>query len=218
MKSISPALFTQLLNESTPLEIDGFGPKVVESADGKTIHKLFRRKRWLSSALLYPYAVRFARNAERLGALGFETVKVRELSTCRPLGYHLVSYDKAPGRSLRELIRECPDPEYFVELGQLMARLHRQGVYFRSLHLGNVLRDGERGLALIDIADMRFSGQPLWATTRVRNFRRLLQRSDDRGLFSSSDWRTLVDAYNQKDGVDPSLLRTIKRLGDSLAA
>jgi len=213
MKLITADTLQTLIDESRLLEADGFGPKVVESADGRVIHKLFRRKRWLSSALIRPYAVRFSRNALRLQSLGFSTVNVREISYCRALNYHLLSYDKAPGRSLRELVNEAPRPGLFVELGQAIAQLHQRGVYFRSLHLGNLLRNDKDDLVLIDIADMRFYSRPLSASKRLRNFRPLLNRVEDRKIITSEYWRVLVDAYSEHAGISESLARAISDLG-----
>ncbi|RLA18078.1 MAG: toluene tolerance protein [Gammaproteobacteria bacterium] len=216
MNSISAVALKSLIAESRLLEADGFGPKVVESPDGKVIHKLFRRKRWLSSALLRPYAIRFWRNAQRLQRLGFATVNVIQVSRCRQLGYHLLSYNKVPGQSLRDLIKEAPRIEYFVELGQFVARLHRSGVYFRSLHLGNLLWDNQQDLALIDIADMRFYRRPLSVSERLRNFRPLLNRVEDREIISRECWCVLVDAYVEASAINESLSRTIYDLGGQL--
>ncbi len=209
MKSVSAEAINKLIADSKLLEADLFGPKVLESADGRLIYKLFRRKRWFSSALLRPYAVRFARNAERLKALGFATVNVREVSWCGALKYHLVTYEKVAGKSLRELANEEPDSIIFTELGRMIARLHSKGVYFRSLHLGNLLRNQGGQLVLIDIADMRFYHRTLSAPQRRRNFQPLLNRMDDHHLLTADMWQTLINAYASAAGIGDSLARQI---------
>ncbi|WP_336145611.1 lipopolysaccharide kinase InaA family protein, partial [Klebsiella pneumoniae] len=67
--------------------------------------------------------------------------------------------------SLRESLIE--------RFGRFMAQLHERGVYFRSLHLGNVLllEDGEFGL--IDVADMRIFPSALRNTLRQRNLKHM---------------------------------------------
>ena len=57
----------QLTHNAAILEADGLGPKVLQLESGLFL-KFFRRKRWLSSALLRPYSRRFVKNAERLQA------------------------------------------------------------------------------------------------------------------------------------------------------
>ena len=218
MKKITPVALKNLIAESRLLEADGIGPKVVEAPNGKVIHKLFRRKRWLSSALFYPYATRFANNAKQLGVLGFNTVNVLEIAYCRSCGYHLLSYEKVSGSSMRELIKESATMEQFIELGQFIAQLHQRGVYFRSLHLGNVLRDEKNQFVLIDIADMRFFRRPLSASQRFRNFRPLLNRLDDRQLISTGNWGALVSAYGDSAGLGTSSVDALKVLGDGQLA
>jgi len=218
MKKITPSALKNLIAESRLLEADGIGPKVVEAPNGKIIHKLFRRKRWLSSALFYPYAVRFANNARRLDSLGFNTVEVLEIAHCRSCGYHLLSYEKVSGCSMRDMVKESPTKEQFIELGQFIAQLHQRGVYFRSLHLGNVLRNENNQLVLIDIADMQFFRRPLSPSQRLRNFRPLLNRLDDRQLISTENWNALVSAYGGLAALEASSITAIKALGDDQLA
>ena len=65
MKHIEHQAYLALKAGAEVLEADAHGEKVLRLSDG-TILKLFRRKRFFTSAALYPYALRFARNAERL--------------------------------------------------------------------------------------------------------------------------------------------------------
>lgn len=60
--------------------------------------------------------------------------------------------------------------------------LHRKGIYFRSLHLGNVILTPNGEFGLIDFSDMRIYPWPLPKFMRVRNIRRL------RGIESERDW------------------------------
>ena len=61
--------YLALRENATVLEADGSGDKVLLLEDG-TILKLFRRKRLISSALLFPYAQRFADNIDALKKRG----------------------------------------------------------------------------------------------------------------------------------------------------
>jgi len=217
MVSLSVKQLEQIIAECTVLEKDGFGPKVLESADGLIIYKLFRRKRWFSSALLRPYASRFAANAQKLGVRGFSTITIRELSYCQQPPIHLVVYDKLPGVSLRDHLNSLDSPHnrtaVFAALGEMIARLHNSGVYFRSLHLGNLLWREGGDFPLIDIADMRFYRRGLTPDQRQRNFRPLLKRVRDHSLIDPASWEVMIDHYlktaalssSQKSKLQPKL-------------
>ena len=219
MVSLSVKQLEQIIADCTVLEKDGFGPKVLESTDGLIIYKLFRRKRWFSSALLRPYASRFVANAQKLEARGFSTITIRELSYCKQPPIHLVVYDKLPGVSLRDYLNSLDSQHsrvaVFALLGEMIARLHDRGVYFRSLHLGNLLWHEGGDFPLIDIADMRFYRRGLTPGQRQRNFRPLLKRIRDHSLIEPASWEVMIDHYlkeaalssSQKSKLQPKLTR-----------
>ncbi|WP_337958616.1 toluene tolerance protein [Candidatus Accumulibacter vicinus] len=167
------------------IEADGFGEKVLRLADG-TMLKLFRRKRWLSSAAWYPYAQRFADNAVALRKRDVPVPEIIDVLRIPSIARDAVHYHPLPGKTLRELRCEGLDPETEQELKNaftcFVIRLHESGVYFRSLHLGNVVCLPDRRLGLIDIADARIGGSRLGKHKRARNLR-CLQR-----IAGESEW------------------------------
>lgn len=137
---------------------------------GGSVIKLFRRKRLVSSALWAPYALRFARNAARLHALGIPSVRVRGVWHCPARGRHLVAYAFLPGATLRELgAAQAP----WHACGAFIAALHARGIYFRSLHAGNLVSLPGGGFGLIDVADLKLARGALPVHRRLRNFRLL---------------------------------------------
>lgn len=160
------------------LEKDRFGIKVIETSDQKII-KLFRLKNYFSSALLNPYAVRFNNNAERLKHLDIPTITVEKMVYCPEEKRYIIIYQKLEGSPLRQVLEKADDPELLLQLAGFIAILHRNGVYFRSLHLRNILLMDDGKLALIDIADMRGVKKSLSPRLQVRNFRHLLRYDDD---------------------------------------
>jgi hypothetical protein len=63
------------------------------------------------------------------------------------------------GTTLRQQSRKHDGDEakaLIQQFGRCVAKLHAQGVLFRSLHFGNVLVTLEQDLALIDIVDISF--------------------------------------------------------------
>ncbi|MCE5981068.1 MULTISPECIES: serine/threonine-protein kinase [unclassified Pseudomonas] len=162
--------FNQLILGAQVLEADSYGAKVYLLTDGNVL-KLFRRKRLISSALLRPYSRRFIDNALQLEKLGIPTLKVLKYHKLNSPGMTAVLYRPLPGETLRQLSR---DPGFnwqqnLPELVILVQRLHQLGIYFRSLHLGNIVVTPEHQWGLIDVADMRFLRAPLSARMVRRN-------------------------------------------------
>ncbi|MDR2187083.1 MAG: toluene tolerance protein [Azonexus sp.] len=185
MKTLSEQDYRKLCDGAVVLEADGFGDKVLRLADG-TLLKLFRRKRLLSSALLFPYARRFVRNAAVLKKAGIPAPTVIEVFRVAALARHVVHYAPLAGSTLRELDRAGLPPAEKQRLRAALTRfiisLHERGIYFRSLHAGNVVVTPEGHFGLIDFADLRVYPWPLGHRLRARNVRRMLTLPGD------ADW------------------------------
>ncbi|KFB70433.1 MAG: hypothetical protein AW09_004469 [Candidatus Accumulibacter phosphatis] len=181
------------------IEADGFGEKVLRLADG-TMLKLFRRKRWLSSAAWYPYAQRFADNAAALRKRDVPVPEIIDVLRIPSIARDAVHYQPLPGKTLREMCREGLDPDTEQELKtaftRFVIRLHESGVYFRSLHLGNVVCMPDRRFGLIDIADARIGSSRLGKHQRVRNLRRL------QGIAGESEWVDFFMVINARGVVE----------------
>lgn len=175
------------------LERDPHGDKVLRLADG-SILKLFRRKRLLSSAAFYPYARRFAANAEALARIGVPVPEVIGVYRIAESARDVVHYRPLPGATLRERVCRGVDPaqrrRLRGELTRFIVRLHDAGVYFRSLHLGNVVCTPDGRLGLIDFSDLRIYPWPLGRYLRARNVRRMQGIADER------DWLDLDAVVN----------------------
>jgi len=158
------------------LESDRHGAKVLRLVDG-TMLKLFRRKRVITSAMLYPYAQRFANNARALAKRGVAVPSVIDVARVKDIGRDMVHYQPLPGKTLREIAREGLAPERQQVLREMFTRfvikLHDQGVYFRSLHMGNVVLTPDGKLGLIDFSDLRIYPWRLGKYLRARNMRRM---------------------------------------------
>jgi serine/threonine protein kinase len=179
---LSEAALKQMIVDANVLEADSYGAKVYRLQDGNIL-KLFRRKRWFSSALLRPYSKRFIDNANRLQQLGVPTLKVVNFYTLEQPGMTAVLYQPLPGETLRQLAQKpgFSWTQALPALIELIRELHRSGVYFRSLHLGNIVVTPEKNLGLIDVADMRFFKAPLSESLKKRNiqhFARYIEREN----------------------------------------
>ncbi len=165
------------------LEADGHGDKVLRLADG-TLLKLSRRKRILSSAAWYPYAQRFTSNALALRERGIPVPTVIAAVRIPSIKRDAVHYHPLAGESLRALLRRGLDPVTERELKrkftEFVILLHALGIYFRSLHLGNVILTPSGELGLIDFSDLRVYSRPLPVFMRRRNIQRMLGMEGER--------------------------------------
>jgi len=180
MQALDHAHYLALVQGAEVLEADGTGDKVLRLSDGSML-KLFRRKRFISSAAWYPYAQRFADNCVTLAERSIPCPQVRTVYRIAEIARDAVHYNPLAGNTLRQLLdTAAEDDDLRMQLGRFIASLHEKGVYFRSAHLGNVILTPEGTLGLIDIADMRTYRRPLRKTMRLRNFKHMLRYPQDR--------------------------------------
>lgn len=177
MKKLSKDDYAALREGATVIEADYFGDKVLLLADG-TYLKLFRVKRLLSAARFYPYSKRFVKNARKLVEKGIPTVTVIESYRIPSARRTAVHYYPLTGKTLRKLGNI--DMIIANKLGKFIRGLHDKGIYFRSLHLGNIVVTQENRLGLIDVADMKIYREPLSEELRLRNFQHCARYQEDR--------------------------------------
>ncbi|MCU1750755.1 toluene tolerance protein [Pseudomonas sp. 6D_7.1_Bac1] len=181
------ATLNQMIEGARILETDSFGPKVYLLQDGNIL-KLFRRKRFFSSALFRPYSKRFIDNAVELQRLGVPTLQSLAFYQLHTSGMTAVLYRPLPGETLRQLSGKDDFnwQHALPELVELIRCLHTSGIYFRSLHLGNIVVTPDNQFGLIDVSDMRFLRAPLprhLAKRNLQHFARYIAREQLNGTF-----------------------------------
>ncbi len=199
MQSMSSEQFAAMRRDAEVVEKDGHGEKVLRLKDGSYL-KLFRRKSWFSKTVLFPPATRFAKNAEELERLGIPCPRIIKLYKLTDPYRSVVHYEPLEGITLRQMLNQQPSLEQlelFGMLAEFITHLHDIGVYFRSLHLGNIVLTPAGELGLIDISDMRCLGKPLSRRMRNRNYRHLLRYQNDWALVNPSA-RNVIDPYSRK--------------------
>jgi len=199
MQLLSADAFKGLTGNATQLEADGHGPKVLRLSDGSFL-KMFRRKRLISSEALRPYAERFAENATILHATGIPVPEVLALYRIETPRRTAVRYIGLPGVTLRQSLQEAKTGErdrLVEQFGRLLAHLHEAGIYFRSLHLGNVLVLPDRRLGLIDFADMHRGRAPMPTFKRRRNLKHMQRYEQDRAWLFDEHRDALARGYRE---------------------
>ena len=180
MENLSRLQFEQLIRGAEVLSGGRRRPDVYLTPDNKVV-KLFRQKGLFTSNRLYPYARRFERNTERLRALGFHSVMVEKSAKCRHLDAYLVVYPLLPGKTIRELGGGHANEQShaLARLPGYLCALHQRGVYYKALHLGQVLVQEDGSFALLDIGSTQFRSKPVSVRNRVGNFFNILRYAED---------------------------------------
>ena len=209
---ISSEEFRRLREGARVLEMDLRGEKVLLTPD-KHIIKLFYPRRRFTSATIYPYALRFWNNAQKLHKKGIPTVTCKQLRYDKQNSRHVITYPLLAGTTLRDCLEQSPDNnDYLTRLSAFLAMLHKKGILFRSIHLGNILVLENGGFGLIDIADMSIQIRPLGLFKRARNFRHLLHDQADRNSLNQYGYERFLRQYETDaniNGFRRKLFRTL---------
>lgn len=212
-RTLSRGQLNELLQTARIIEEDGHGVKVAELADGNYL-KLFRRKRMISSALWSPPSRRFADNAKQLQSLGVTAPLIDcfvQIPAAKLVG---IIYKPLPGDTLRNRWRSLSHEEREEEIrqfGVFLGQLHQLGIYFRSLHLGNVLMQPNGRLALIDVADMTIAQHTLSHWKRRRNLTHMLRYREDSHWLTVQHLTALTSGYADQCG-QPAAQKLEQRL------
>lgn len=200
MRTLTQSEFKRLSSNASVIELDGLGPKVLKLTDGSFL-KLFRKRSLFSRETLKPYAKRFAENSARLKQLGFSSPKIIGVYwLVDPINKTAVHYWPLPGETLRQTLgnSDTKRRQQLIELfGELLANLHTNGVYFRSVHLGNVLLKPDGQLGLIDLADMRIGRFALSSSKRQRNLKHMQRYSEDQQWLFKEHFAALQEGYRR---------------------
>lgn len=175
MRIVTAQELKNWLDNGQVLEKDGRGPKVVKLDSGLFL-KIFHTRRHPLLARLFPFAKKFAHNIELLHKLGIPAPEVVELFWIdRSKGLTGCQYRPLPGIPLEALHRQAPEQllAALPKLARFIRELHDEGIYFRSLHLGNIILTPSGEFGLIDVLDLRKKSPPITRSLARRNFRHL---------------------------------------------
>jgi hypothetical protein len=178
--------------------------KFVEKADDlghrKTFHKkneiikIFNVRGYISSGFFNTYASRIIKNSIKLKEHEIPSIEItNELAFQYNNRLSGVSYKYIPGKTYRDLGNKITK-EMITDLAKYISIIHKKGIYFRAMHLGNILLHNKK-LFLIDIAKIHFYPWPLFIFTRARAFRRMIKYKDDIKYFGLINYKNLISEY-----------------------
>jgi hypothetical protein len=179
MKQLDHDSFEKMIAGATVISKDQYGDKVLQLSNGLMV-KLFRLKRIFSSAVIWPYAKRFVLGARRLGELHIPSVKVIDAYRVKSIKRDIVVYEPLKGETLREALKNHEDKKTLLNgFAAFLAELHGKGVYFRSIHFGNVIVLPGGRFGLIDVSGLRIASSSLSVRKRVHNFKPIFRYKED---------------------------------------
>jgi hypothetical protein len=178
--------------------------KYIEKADDlghrKTFHKkneiikIFNVRGIISSGFFNTYASRIIKNSLKLKIYDIPSIEItNELIFQYNKRLSGVSYKYIPGTTYRDLNHKIT-MDMITNLANYISNIHKKGIYFRAMHLGNILLHNKK-LILIDIANIHFYPWPLFVFTRARAFRRMIKYQDDIKNFGLINYKNLISEY-----------------------
>ena len=178
--------------------------KFVEKADDlghrKTFHKkneiikIFNVRGYISSGFFNTYTSRIIKNSIKLKEHEISSIEItNELAFQYNNRLSGVTYKYIPGKTYRDLGNKITK-EMITDLAKYISIIHKKGIYFRAMHLGNILLHNKK-LFLIDIAKIHFYPWPLFIFTRARAFRRMIKYQDDIKHFGLINYKNLISEY-----------------------
>lgn len=195
--ALTAEMFAAYVQSSEVLEQDAHGVKVVQLNNGNIL-KIFRIKSFFSISHIYSYARQFCNHASKLKKLNIPTVTIVKLFHLVGTNKSAAEYQPLEGLTLRQLAQNQQFDDALLEkLGKFVATLHTKGVYFRSLHMGNIVLTPDGDYGLIDIADLKVHKKSLGYYKCLRNFQHFFRVKNDIQTIDRNDWKLFVNAYVQ---------------------
>lgn len=187
--------FTALWQKSKIVSQHGvYGPKVFVTPEGDYV-KVFNPKKGVTKRRWFPKHLAFIRNIERLKRFDIETVHLKLIYYLSDTKSYAVRYAPLPGQDVRALV-ENGNEKVMPDFIDFLVNLHQKGIYFRGLHLGNVLKLPNGKFGLIDTADLYFKRAPLNIIHRVRNLAHMIKTKPDTPFFTSYGIERFLNEYS----------------------
>ncbi|MEJ6518115.1 MAG: hypothetical protein ACKVKL_06200 [Pseudomonadales bacterium] len=196
MQKIDRHELKQFIAQNTLLFGTQAQPGIMQTPNNEIVKFIYPRKTF-SKTTLFPQAANFEKNAQVLKDKGIIGPVVSTTVYCRAANTYYIVYEKLAGEEIRHLCDQG-QLQHLTDLARYLADLHSKGIYFRALHLGNVLRLDNGELALIDIADLKSKSRSLSCLARGRNIAHMLNVLEDKVHFQQFGLGQFLDDYFQQ--------------------
>lgn len=169
-------------------------PRVLETKDGNIIKLFYQNKKAF---------LNFCKNADYLLNHEILAPRISEVFYYADLNVYLVIYKKMSGDNVRAMIQKDNNREILNNIAVFIAKLHQKGIFFRSLHLENLICQSANIFSLIDIADVYFKPKPLNAFIRYRNLRHMFLVRQDKEIWREIGFLNYLKYYFQFTELSP---------------
>ena len=193
METISKAEFDALANSSKVLVGTDYRVGILLTPENDIV-KCFYHRKLISRSRLYSKAERFAANAALLAQRGINAPQIKRVFNCPDLPMEAVTYGLMDGV---DLIEELAQGDYtsLAALPEYLVHLHNKGIFFRAIHLGNVLKLASGEFGLIDFSDLKCHSGSLGAYTRARNLAHMMNTTADEVFYIQFGINKFITAY-----------------------
>ncbi len=194
-KTISAADFQRLCKISEVLVQSKNGPTLLRHSEGDLSKIWPAKSNLLSSSFFYPYASRFIQNAQKLLKLGIPTPKISAYLFEPVTGRRIVRYAPLPGLSVRDALHADEASFTWRDIARFLHSIHEKGVYFRSIHLGNIIDLDHSNFGLIDFTDVTFYRSPIPLKRRAHNIHFIYKYQEDRHKMEQTPSPWIKESY-----------------------
>ncbi len=198
--------FLNICQEGAVIQRGRRGPRVLETPEGNIIKIFWPRKYFPRNILRPSSAKRFIENSLKLREAGLHCVDVTQWYYYPCLKVDVIMYPKLPGKDIREIIHN----DMLTEIAAFIANLHDHGIFFRGIHLGNLLQLEPAKIALIDVTDCKVYKHSLGFLKRYRNLRHLLENQEDHQAFKQFGIENFIDSYLDKANINLLVKKLLK--------
>ncbi len=192
MQTIDRVQLSQFINDKQVLEGTVERPGLMLTPAGEIV-KFFYRRKIISTATIFPQALQFESSSQKLLVRDIPAPIVKEIIYCQEIPVHMVIYDRLDGVDVRELCGST-GVECLVRLPGFLAHLHKIGIYFRAIHLGNILVYDDI-ISLVDISDLSVQKFSLGVFKRARNLAHLFNSEADKTFFVRYGVNKFIQEY-----------------------
>lgn len=227
MQHLDSSEMQTMMHSSTLMQGTDQLPRVLLDTSNQSVIKFFYPRRRFSTNRIYPYCLRFKRNSLRLKKHGVQCPDVQEVYRINNHAagvVHAIRYPLLAGQPLRSLLATetgstttKSNSVILDELALFMAALHKKGIFFRGIHMANLLYlptepsasstpiDIFNTFALLDITTVKYSFGALPLQKRARNLKHLLHYRDDQHIFSYTAKAQFMQHYLQAARLSPRM-------------
>ena len=166
--------------------------RLLLSQDNNIIKHIYKRK-LLSSSTIWPYITRFIKNAKYLKSKNISVPNVHAAYFYPTLNCYILIYDYVEQPTLHNIAKN-DDFSFFPKLAKFITELHAMGVFFKDIHLDNIIMN-DNEFTLLDLESLQYQRRPLTLRQRARNLAHLFNRKEDILFYQKFGWSNFLDHY-----------------------